>query len=166
MMAGTEHPGQDDVQGHYRAWSDETLKDGIQELERALAGLRELQTTQGEDDDVQGHGYTSWSDERLKQAVVKVEDALAGLRQLQSTQGEASDVQGHAFYGSWSDERLKQAVAEVEDALASLREIPTGEGQDDEVQGHVRLSADKGLEQPIGSLQRALATLRPGTGSR
>ena len=124
MVAGIEHPERDDVQGHVRSWSDETLKDGIQELERALAGLRELQSTEGEDDDVQGHSRAQWS-----------------------------------------DERLKQAVAKVQDALANLREIPTTQGEEDEVQGHARPSADQRLEQPIGSLQRALVTLRSGTAS-
>jgi ribosomal protein L29 len=124
-MSTGEHPERDDVRGHYGTWSDEDLKQGIEEVERALAGLRELQTTQGEEDDVQGHAIRAWS-----------------------------------------DERLKQAVARVEDALASLREFPTTQGEEDEVQSHARLAADKRLEQPIGSLQRALAALRPGTGSR
>jgi hypothetical protein len=57
-------------------------------------------------------------------------------------------------------------VAKVEDALASLRDLPTTQGEGDEVQGHARLVADKRLEQPIGSLQRALAALRPGSVSR
>jgi hypothetical protein len=48
-----------------------------------------------------------------------------------------------------------------------MQAVPAGKhGEEDEVQGHARLSADKRLEQPIGSLQRALATLRRGTGSR
>jgi hypothetical protein len=58
-------------------------------------------------------------------------------------------------------------VAKVEDALTSLRELPTTQADgDDEVQGHARLAPDKRLEQPIGCLQRALATLGPGTVSR
>jgi hypothetical protein len=101
-MASGEHPDLDDVQGHVRNWSDETLKQGIEEVERALASLRELQTTQGEDDDVQGH-VRHWSDERLKQAVATVEDALTSLRDLQPREGEDDDVQATATgYGRMS----------------------------------------------------------------
>jgi DNA repair exonuclease SbcCD ATPase subunit len=119
MMAGNQHPEQDDVQGHSRSWSDETLKDGIQELERALAGLRELQSTQGEeDDDVQGH-MRAWSDERLKQAVAKVQDALAGLRELPTTQADEDEVQGHARLSA--DKSLEQPISSLQRALATLR---------------------------------------------
>ena len=117
-MAGIEHPERDEVQGHFRAWSDETLKQGIEEVERALAGLRELDTTEGEDD-VQGHMQRAWSDETLKQAVAKVEDALTSLRQLPTSQGQDDEVQGHARLAA--DKGLEQPIGSLQRALATLR---------------------------------------------
>jgi ribosomal protein L29 len=43
-MSTSEHPEQDDVQGHMRAWSDEQLKQAITTLERALVSLRGVGT--------------------------------------------------------------------------------------------------------------------------
>ena len=56
-MSTSEHPDQDDVQGHsYKTWSDEQLKQAITKVQDALADLRQLQTTQDGEDEVQGHG--------------------------------------------------------------------------------------------------------------
>jgi hypothetical protein len=79
MTASSEHPGPDDVEGHARQWSDETLKQGIEEVERALAGLRELQPTEGDEDDVQGHTRLA-ADKGLEQPIGSLRRALAILR--------------------------------------------------------------------------------------
>ncbi len=65
------------------AWSDEELKQTIQELEDSLESLRRIGSPEqaGEEPEVEGHMY-GWSDENLKQAIAKVEDALQTLREL------------------------------------------------------------------------------------
>ena len=79
-MASGDYQDVDDVQGHGRTqWSDETLKQGIEEVQRALAGLRELPTTQGEEDEVQGHVRLA-ADKRLEQPISSLQRALATLR--------------------------------------------------------------------------------------
>jgi hypothetical protein len=72
-MSDTKRPDQDDVEGHALRgynWSDERLKQAISQVDDALARLRELQVTSGEDEDVEGHalrapaGRTSSSSRR------------------------------------------------------------------------------------------------------
>jgi hypothetical protein len=104
----------DDVQGHSRYVSDETLKQAIAEVQGALARLRELE----DGDDVQGHSRYM-SDETLKQAITEVQGALARLRELE----DGDDVQGHSRY--MSDETLKRAVTSLTGALGTLKAIAT-----------------------------------------
>ena len=68
-----------EVQRHtYKRYSDENLKQAIAEVENALAALR---TLDGDDAEVQGHGY-KWSDEDLKEAVTSLSDALEALKAI------------------------------------------------------------------------------------
>jgi hypothetical protein len=83
-MSTSEHPDQDDVQGHSRAWSDETLKQAVTKVQDALADLRQLETAEGGDDEVQGHGWMKPSDEQLKQAIIPLERALVALRKVET----------------------------------------------------------------------------------
>jgi hypothetical protein len=89
-MSDTERPEQDDVEGHglwSSSWSDERLKQAISQVDDALARLRELQGTSGEDEDVEGHALRapSRSNEQLKQAISSLENAQEGLRAVGTT---------------------------------------------------------------------------------
>jgi len=83
-MSHMDRLKQDDVHGHFMAWSDENLKQAISQVDDALQVLRRLQPTDGQDDDVHGH-WLAWSDENLKQAVSRLENALAALRAVRTT---------------------------------------------------------------------------------
>jgi bacterioferritin-associated ferredoxin len=110
-----------EVQSHAlsrRYVSDEQVKQAVEQVQSALALLREIET----DPEVQSHALSRRyvSDERVKQAVEQVQNALALLRELDTD----AEVESHALSRHMiSDDRVKQAVEEVENALALLRQI-------------------------------------------
>jgi hypothetical protein len=58
-------------------WSDERLKQAIEQTQAALGTLTQLR-----ENDVEAHRVAAWSDERLKQAIEQTESALAALKAL------------------------------------------------------------------------------------
>ena len=79
-----------EVEGHvYRSWSDERLKQAIQQAEGAVSTLRTLDSPPAQSDsgdgEVEGQAFRSWSDERLKQAIQQTQGAVTTLRRLHTT---------------------------------------------------------------------------------
>jgi len=63
--------------------SDENLKQAIEEVEDALASLKDFEARRDPDDsEVEAHAFMS--DESLKQAIERLEGALVRLRDLQT----------------------------------------------------------------------------------
>lgn len=71
-----------EVEGQARAYSDENLKQAIQQVEDALSALQKLKAEGGSTAEVEGQARL-YSDENLKQAVQQVEAALAALQKLE-----------------------------------------------------------------------------------
>ena len=67
-----------DVEAHRSYYSDENLKQAIQQVESALDALRQVAAQQEDDADVEAH-RSYYSDESLKQAIQQLEKALRGL---------------------------------------------------------------------------------------
>ena len=61
-------------------WSDETLKQAIQQIENALAALAKLDAKR---EPAEVEGQRLYSDETLKQAIEQVKSALAALKAMQ-----------------------------------------------------------------------------------
>ena len=81
-----------EVEGQVKRPSDEHLKQAIEDVDGALASLRELQ-----EPEVEGQVKRP-SDERLKQAIDRVEGALGELHRLQGALGEdKAEVEGQVL---------------------------------------------------------------------
>jgi len=76
MQTDSMNPAEPEVEGQRLSRSDERLKQAVDQVEGALASLREL-----DGPEVEGQRL-SRSDERLKQSVGQVEGALKSLQEL------------------------------------------------------------------------------------
>jgi hypothetical protein len=64
-------------------WSDETLKQAVEQVQDALEALRKLQVPEGEEAEVEAHSI-AWSDENLKRAVTSLRNALQTLKTIET----------------------------------------------------------------------------------
>jgi hypothetical protein len=80
-----------EVEGQHFGFSDENLKQAVQQVEDAIAALQKLRVKSTAEVEGQLSGF---SDENLKQAIEQVESALASLRKLQGAARSAAQVEG------------------------------------------------------------------------
>jgi exonuclease VII small subunit len=81
-----------EVEGQIIRYSDETLKQAIQQLEDALGALEKLKAEGKDADEVEGQ-IIRYSDKTLKQAIQQVESALSALGKLKAESKPAREVE-------------------------------------------------------------------------